>query len=41
MTKLVRGVQRWGWLLIRQLPDQPYPSDHPWADRHDRCRPRG
>ena len=22
--------------LTRQLPDRPYPSDHPWALRHGR-----
>jgi hypothetical protein len=31
MTKLMRGMRRWVWSLIRQLPDQPYPSDHPCA----------
>jgi hypothetical protein len=41
MTKLLRGVQHWGRLLFRQLPDHPYPSDHPWAHRHDAGRPRG
>ena len=41
MTKVVRSLQRWAWSLVRQLPEQPYPSEHPWADRHDPSRPRG
>jgi hypothetical protein len=41
MTKLMRGLSRWSRALVRQLPDKPYPSDHPWRDRHDPARPRG
>ena len=28
-------------LLLLQLPEEPYPSDHPWSLRHDRERSRG
>ena len=41
MTKLMQGLSRWSRALVRQLPDKPYPSDHPWRDRHDPARPRG
>ena len=41
MMKFVSGLRKWGHSLTRQLPDQPYPSDHPWRDRHDTARPRG
>ena len=40
MTKLMQGLSRWSRALVRQLPDKPYPSDHPWRDRHDPARPR-
>jgi len=41
MTKLMQGLNRWSRALIRQLPDKPYPSNHPWELRHDPTRPRG
>jgi hypothetical protein len=41
MAKLMRGLRRWSRTLTRHLPDQPYPSDHPWGNRHDPARPRG
>jgi hypothetical protein len=41
MAKLMRGLRRWSRTLTRHLPDQPYPSDHPWGNRHDPSRPRG
>jgi hypothetical protein len=41
MTKLMTGLHRWGRALVRHLPDNPYPSDHPWRDHHDPTRPRG
>ena len=41
MTKLIQGLSRLSRALVRQLPDKPYPSDHPWRDHHDPTRPRG
>jgi hypothetical protein len=44
MTQTQMATRRLGsWLRrwTRQLPDKPYPSDHPWRDRHDPERPRG
>jgi hypothetical protein len=41
MAKLLTGLNRWSRALVRQLPEKPYPSDHPWRHRHDPSRPRG
>jgi hypothetical protein len=41
MAKLMTGLNRLSRALVRQLPEKPYPSDHPWELRHDRSRPRG
>ena len=41
VSKLLPRLHRLGRLLIHQLPEQPYPSDHPWALRKDPSRPRG
>lgn len=27
-------IRRWARRLIWQLPDQPYPSGHPWSQHH-------
>jgi hypothetical protein len=40
MTKDTKGA-RLVRLLFWQLPEKPYPSDHPWSLRHDRERTRG
>jgi hypothetical protein len=37
-ARLVRSVAGG---LVRHLPERPYPSEHPWAVRHDPTRPRG
>jgi hypothetical protein len=37
MTKQERCaglLRRWARGLIWQLPEQPYPSEHPWSQRH-------
>jgi hypothetical protein len=41
MSKLMHGLNRWGWALVRHLPETPYPSEHPWKQHHDPTRPRG
>jgi hypothetical protein len=41
MAKLMNRVNRLGRALVRHLPEKPYPSEHPWAQHHDRTRPRG
>ena len=35
MAVLVRRLQHLGRSLVRHLPEQPYPSDHPWSTHHD------
>jgi hypothetical protein len=37
----LRSLRSIGRLLFAQLPERPYPSDHPWEHRHDPARPRG
>jgi hypothetical protein len=37
MTKqerCARRLRRWARGLIWQLPEQPYPSEHPWSQHH-------
>ena len=41
MDKIMRGLRRWVRSAVRQVPAQPYPSNHPWSARHDPSRPRG
>jgi hypothetical protein len=41
MSKIMRGLRSFGRSIARQLPERPYPSDHPWRVRHDAGRPRG
>jgi len=41
MSKIIHRLNRWGHALLRQMPDKPYPSEHPWSQHHDRFRQRG
>jgi hypothetical protein len=41
MTQTTYRVTGWLRRGMRQLPEHPYPSDHPWRVRHDAHRPRG
>jgi hypothetical protein len=41
MRQWMQGLSRWTRHAFRHLPERPFPSDHPWADRHDPSRPRG
>jgi hypothetical protein len=40
-TTQPRRILHWCRALLWHLPEQPYPSDHPWAKRRDPQRPRG
>lgn len=41
MGKLMQDLRRWSRALVRHLPENPYPSEHPWERHHDPARPRG
>ena len=41
MAKVMNRLNRLGRALVRHLPENGYPSEHPWDQRHDRNRPRG
>lgn len=34
LRKIGSQLRWWGRGLVWQLPEQPYPSDHPWKLRH-------
>lgn len=36
LTRFTTGIRHVVHGLVRQLPDRPYPSDHPWSLRHSR-----
>ena len=41
MVQTTHRVSGWLRRWLRHLPEQPYPSDHPWREHHDPQRPRG
>jgi hypothetical protein len=41
MAKVMNRLNRLGRALVRHLPEEPYPREHPWEQHHDRTRPRG
>jgi hypothetical protein len=41
MAKVMNRLNRFGRALVRHLPDNGYPSEHPWERHHDPARPRG
>ncbi len=38
---IVQKLQRLARGLVWQLPQRPYPSNHPWSIHHEPSRPRG
>jgi hypothetical protein len=40
-AKVMSRLNRLGHALVRHLPDNGYPSEHPWERHHDPARPRG